>query len=173
MVGKLNLPVKCFDCFNGHDCGGNGVDKLNQEEIENLSQMLGILKFDHFMYPCECNAFDIYKEYGKYLPILPLLKKYDVKIKELIAWQEETFNVEEFLIDIHNDSIELFWQWEDYNGLYCTSGSMKALYHHEDGDETWCKEETKSLIKYFKLDYESINSFEDFIEQMDMKTVSY
>ena len=159
-------------CFYGNDCGGKSVDQLSDSEFENLVTIISILEIPIYLYPCKCNAADTYQEYSRYIPHIPFFRKYQEKIKALIEYQERTFNFEDFTIDSIGDKIELFWNWEDYNGLYNTSGTMKAIYHHESGDDTWAKSETRCLIKNFNLKYKSINSFEEFLDAIDIKILT-
>lgn len=170
---KNKLPEKCIACFNGHECGDRGIDELTKKEIEQLDIILSNVDIGFWLYPSECNAASSFDDLKKYVPHIPFFKKYNNKIHALIKYQEETFNFEDFIIDIHGDTIELFWNWEHYNGLYNTSGSMKALYHHESEDETWSKSETRGLIEDFDLDYESIECFEDFLKVLDIKKLDY
>jgi hypothetical protein len=168
---REDFPNECFVCHQGHKCGGKGIEELSDEQISQLGLILNWIDVEHFLYPCKCNAASIFEDLKKYIPHLDFFEKYDDKIKALYKWQSRTFNVEEFITDIHGDTIELFWCWDDYNGLYTTSGAMKALYHNEGEDETWSKAETKALIEYFDLEYESINSFEDLLKVIDIEKI--
>ena len=164
-----NIAKICFPCHSGHSCGGTNT--ISKEQRAQLEFVIPYIPIPLFGEPSECDLDSAYEWYKEWYQFIPFLKEYGEKIKLLSEWQNETFNVEELEIGIHESKIELFWKWEDYNGLYSTEGAMKALYHHEKDDGTWSKSETKSLIEYFELDYKTINNFEDLIEGIELTKV--
>lgn len=61
------------------------------------------------------------------------------------------------------------WVWEDYNGLYTTSGIMPFVYNKIENDDTLSFSETKLFIKELGVTNFNINSDTDLIKAVHYK----
>lgn len=162
---------KCFPCFSGHECDRSGR-RLPRKKKKAFKKILPFIHFGFMEDVSSCDIGHAYKHHQHWLRWSKFFKKHgDVIIFIKNNWFE--FDVEEFVIDIEDGVPTLFWCWEDDNGLYCYGGRMKALYYKDEPDETWSHSETKTFIKKLGLNYKSIESFKDIVEQLDLDKCKY
>lgn len=162
MMTQSKIYDECFVCHSGYNCGGTNT--ITSQQRQQLESVLPFLEMPFGAEVCKCNldcSYDFYKEWYQHIPFL---EKYGQMMLDMVKELEESWNFEQFCFDIHEGKIELFWKWEDDNGLYVTDGTMKALWSIEEDDETWSKQETKSLCDDYGVDYQKVDNFMEFLE---------
>jgi len=171
MKNRTYKLSKCFPCFNGYGCDRSGR-RLPRKKKKAFKKVMPFIEFDFMGDVSSCDIGHHYKRYTDWIRWTKFFEKHGKVIRFLKQnWFE--FEMEEFVIDIEDGKPTLFWTWEDDNGLYTYGGRMKALYKKDAPDDTWAHEETKNLIRKLGLDYDSIESLKDIVEQLDLGKCKY
>lgn len=153
---------KCYACHSGYDCGGTNT--LTEEQKKRLEKVLPFIPIPFFSEAYECCLDEFYEVHEGWLEHIPFLEKHGKMMLAMKKDNEESLDFSPFHYNIHEGRVELFWEWEDDNGLYVTEGSMKALWSVDEDDETWSKKETIGLCNSYGVDYQRCDNFMEFLE---------
>lgn len=169
--------TRCFICYMKErgflhedvDCINldHRLPRKKKKKMKKLMQ-LGVLDIPLGEEPTSCSMGDDYiawfREYAVWIKFFEANKSAIQKIKDY------SLDIGEgFCIRMHNDKPELFWKWEDDNGLYSYDGDMKAIYQEKYKDDTWSYDETISLIDSLELSRSKVNNFVDLVHEINRK----
>lgn len=142
------------------------ISKVERKRAEWLIS-LGMITPDFSEYWFAFRAEDAVK--AGWLNFFSYIRKNMCALKTLCSTLNDT-NCEEWELRIKDGELDLWWRWDDDNGLYCTSGTMRAIYLPEKADKTWSFSETQELIEELGLDSKKISNFKDLIKEIGVKS---
>lgn len=170
---------KCIQCFHGEDCQkrGKNIPRKKKKMLKEImhSPYIGSWHEMHDL-PSSCDIGDFFREMNKDIFLwIPFFRKHKKALDKIIEEHCENEGVEwGIYMDKETPSKpEIFWFWDDYNGLYSYGGKMKAIYNPEEKDETWSFDETKSLISALGLGISNINNFVDLVKKINPERSLY